>query len=134
MINDPIADMLTRIRNGLNKNHSFVLLPATAKTLQISKILLQEGYLSNIDQQFDGEKNNLILHIKYKYEERKKVSIINSIKRVSRPGLRVYVTSKKIPRVLDGIGIAILSTSKGILSDRKAREFNLGGELLCEIW
>lgn len=134
MINDPIADMLTRIRNGINKNHSFVVLPATAKTLDISKILLQEGYLSNIDHKITETKNSLVIHLRYKYEDHKKISIISSIKRISRPGLRVYVPSKKIPRVLGGIGICILSTSKGIFSDRKARELNLGGELLCEIW
>nr|YP_009254382.1 ribosomal protein S8 [Verdigellas peltata]CZF96635.1 ribosomal protein S8 [Verdigellas peltata] len=134
MITDPIADILTRIRNSIARKHPFVILPLTKYAKIFAKILLDEGYILTVDEQFNENKKILILFLKYKYENKQKVSIFTSLKRISRPGLRVYINHKNIPYVLGGMGIAIISTSQGIFSDRKARQLNLGGELLCTIW
>ena len=134
MITDPISDILTRVRNAINKKQSFVALPSTKYTKALSRIFLEEGYITNLEEQFNENKRILILSLKYKYQNKEKISIINSIKRISRPGLRVYVNHKQVPKVLGGIGISIISTSKGIISDKKARQLKLGGELLCKIW
>ena len=131
---DTISDTLTRIRNALQKKHNFVILPLNTMNKILSKILLTEGYIQNIEEKFQENKKFLILDLKYKGEKHNKASIINNIKRISKPGLRVYVNNKEIPIVLGGLGIAILSTSKGVLSDKKARQLGVGGELLCLIW
>lgn len=131
---DRVSDTLTRIRNALQKKHSFVILPLNTMNKILSKILLIEGYIQNVEEKFQENKKFLILDLKYKGEKHNKAPIITNIKRISKPGLRVYVNNKEIPVVLGGLGIAILSTSKGVLSDKKARQLGIGGELLCLIW
>ncbi len=128
---DPIADMLTRIRNALRANKETVEVPASNMKKAIADILLNEGYISGVELQEDGYNGKLLLTLKY---VGKKKPVINSLKRVSRPGLRVYSDVETMPKVMDGLGIAILSTNKGILTDRQAKSQNVGGEVLCYIW
>ena len=128
---DPIADMLTRIRNALRANKETVEVPASNMKKAIADILLNEGYISGVELQGDGYNGKLLLTLKY---VGKKKPVINSLKRVSRPGLRVYSDVETMPKVMDGLGIAILSTNKGILTDRQAKSQNVGGEVLCYIW
>nr|YP_009312939.1 Ribosomal protein S8 [Helminthora furcellata]SCW21193.1 Ribosomal protein S8 [Helminthora furcellata]SCW24053.1 Ribosomal protein S8 [Helminthora furcellata] len=132
MVNDTIADMLTRIRNANLAKHQLVQVPATKITRNMVKVLREEGfieYFEEIDESLQG-----FLLISLKYKGKKKDSVITSLKRVSKPGLRVYANHKEIPKVLGGLGIALISTSKGIMTDRKARHNGLGGEVLCYIW
>ena len=128
---DPIADMLTRIRNALRANKETVEVPASNMKKAIADILLSEGYISGVELQEDGYNGKLLITLKY---IGKKKPVINSLKRVSRPGLRVYSDVETMPKVMDGLGIAILSTNKGILTDRQAKSQNVGGEVLCYIW
>ena len=128
---DPIADMLTRIRNALRANKETVEVPASNMKKAIADILLNEGYISGVELQEDGYNGKLLLTLKY---VGKKKPVINSLKRVSRPGLRVYSDVETMPKVMDGLGIAILSTNKGILTARQAKSQNVGGEVLCYIW
>ena len=128
---DPIADMLTRIRNALRANKETVEVPASNMKKAIADILLNEGYISGVELQEDGYNGKLLLTLKY---VGKKKPVINSLKRVSRPGLRVYSDVETMPKLMDGLGIAILSTNKGILTDRQAKSQNVGGEVLCYIW
>ena len=128
---DHIADMLTRIRNALRANKETVEVPASNMKKAIADILLNEGYISGVELQEDGYNGKLLLTLKY---VGKKKPVINSLKRVSRPGLRVYSDVETMPKVMDGLGIAILSTNKGILTDRQAKSQNVGGEVLCYIW
>ena len=128
---DPLADMLTRIRNALRANKETVEVPASNMKKAIADILLNEGYISGVELQEDGYNGKLLLTLKY---VGKKKPVINSLKRVSRPGLRVYSDVETMPKVMDGLGIAILSTNKGILTDRQAKSQNVGGEVLCYIW
>ncbi|MDE6504414.1 MAG: 30S ribosomal protein S8 [Clostridia bacterium] len=128
---DPIADMLTRIRNALRANKETVEVPASNMKKAIADILVNEGYISGVELQEDGYNGKLLLTLKY---VGKKKPVINSLKRVSRPGLRVYSDVETMPKVMDGLGIAILSTNKGILTDRQAKSQNVGGEVLCYIW
>ena len=128
---DPIADMLTRVRNALRANKETVEVPASNMKKAIADILLNEGYISGVELQEDGYNGKLLLTLKY---VGKKKPVINSLKRVSRPGLRVYSDVETMPKVMDGLGIAILSTNKGILTDRQAKSQNVGGEVLCYIW
>ena len=128
---DPIADMLTRVRNALAANKETVEVPSSNMKKAIADILLKEGYVSNVELKDDGYSGKLIITLKY---VGKKKPVINSLKRVSRPGLRVYSDVETMPKVMDGLGIAILSTNKGILTDKQAKAANVGGEVLCYIW
>jgi len=132
MSNDTIADMLTRIRNANLAKHQIVQIPLTNVTRNIAKVLLEEDLILAIEELKNGTKSSLLLALKYTGKNRKPA--IEKIKRVSRPGLRVYSRSNKIPRILGGFGTLIISTSAGLMTDRDARQKNLGGELLCYIW
>ena len=131
VINDPIADMLTRIRNGLIARHESVTMPASNMKKAIAKILLDEGYIKSVDFIDDGIQGQIKLTLKY---AQGKESVIRGLKRISKPGLRVYAKNDEIPKVLGGLGIAILSTSKGVLTDKEARNAGIGGEVLAYIW
>ena len=130
--NDTIADMLTRIRNANLARHQTTQVPATKMTRSIAKVLREEGFIGDIEEVGEGIKSNLAISLKYKGKHRQ--PLITTLKRVSKPGLRVYSTKKELPRVLGGIGIAIISTSSGIMTDREARRQNLGGEVLAYVW
>jgi len=128
---DPIADMLTRIRNGSNAKHESVDVPASNIKKEIAQILLDEGFIKGYDIIEDGKQGIIRIELKYgKHGEK----VISGIKRISKPGLKVYVKSDEIPRVLGGLGIAILSTSKGVMTDKRARKEHVGGEVLCYVW
>ena len=124
---DPIADMLTRIRNGQSAGKKSVSMPSSKVKLSIANVLKNEGYISEISKSEDGGKAELAIELKY-YQGR---PVIDTIKRVSRPGLRIYKKSNELPRVLDGLGIAVVSTSAGVMTDRAARKSGHGGEVLC---
>ncbi len=131
MMTDPIADMLTRIRNGNNAKHDSVDIPASNIKKQLAQILLDEGFIKGYDV-IDDEKQGIIrVDLKYGPHNEK---VISGIKRISKPGLRVYVKSDEVPRVLGGLGIAILSTSSGIMTDKVARKEGVGGEVICYVW
>lgn len=130
-ITDAIADMLTRIRNASNAKHETVDIPASNIKKEIANILLEEGYIKNVQFIDDGKQG--IIRITLKYTPDKK-SVITGIKRISKPGLRVYAGKDELPKVLGGLGIAIISTSKGIVTDKKAREKGIGGEVLAFVW
>ncbi|MBC8588140.1 30S ribosomal protein S8 [Tissierellaceae bacterium BX21] len=131
MMTDPIADMLTRIRNGNNAKHESVDIPASNIKKELAQILLDEGFIKGFDI-IDDEKQGIIrIDLKYGNHNEK---VISGIKRISKPGLRVYVKNDEIPRVLGGLGIAILSTSKGIMTDKDARKQMVGGEVICYVW
>ncbi|WP_416676468.1 30S ribosomal protein S8 [Egbenema bharatensis] len=130
--NDTIADMLTRIRNANLARHQTTEVPSTKMTRSIAKVLQEEGFITEFSEQEDGPKRSLVISLKYKGRNRR--PIITALKRVSKPGLRVYSNRKELPRVLGGIGIAIISTSSGIMTDRDARRQGLGGEVLCYVW
>jgi small subunit ribosomal protein S8 len=129
---DTISDMLTRIRNACLVGHSTTKVPTTRMTKSIAQVLKSEGFIGEYEETGEGINKYLVISLKYKGKNRQ--PIIRTLKRVSRPGLRVYSNYKDIPRVLGGIGIAIVSTSKGIMTDREARKQNVGGEILCYIW
>ncbi|MBQ3303201.1 MAG: 30S ribosomal protein S8 [Clostridia bacterium] len=131
VINDPIADMLTRIRNGLIARHDSVTMPASNMKKAIAKILLDEGYIKSVDYVDDGLQGQIKIVLKY---VQGKESVIKGLKRISKPGLRVYARSSEIPKVLGGLGIAIVSTSKGVMTDKEARNAGIGGEVLAYIW
>ena len=131
-MSDPIADMLTRIRNANTAKHDTVDVPASKMKTAIAGILLDEGYITKYDIIEDG--NFKTIHITLKYGADKTEKIITGLKRISKPGLRVYAKSSEIPKVLNGLGIAIISTSKGLLTDRKAKAENIGGEVLAYVW
>jgi small subunit ribosomal protein S8 len=132
MMTDPIADMLTRIRNAGLARHDRTEIPASRLKEAVAKILKSEGFISDVRPTEGGEgKAKLTIVLKY---GRDRQSAIDGIRRVSRPGRRVYVPHDRIPRVLSGLGISILSTSRGLMSDREARRQKIGGELLCEVW
>ncbi len=131
-MSDPIADMLTRIRNANTAKHDTVDVPASKMKLAIAKILLDEGYIAKYDLVDDGAFQNI--HITLKYGKDKNEKIISGIKRISKPGLRVYAGKEDMPKVLGGLGIAIVSTNKGIMTDKQARKENVGGEILAYIW
>nr|AOM64668.1 ribosomal protein S8 [Riquetophycus sp.] len=132
MFNDTISDMLTRIRNANLAKHQIVQVPATKMTRNISKVLREEGFIYEFEEIGEDLKNYLVISLKYKGKNKKPV--INALKRISKPGLRVYANHKELPKVLGGIGIAIISTSKGVMTDRQARHYGLGGEVICYIW
>lgn len=131
-VNDTIADMLTRIRNANQARHQTTMVPSTRMTKSIAQVLNQEGFIGEFSEDGEGVKRNLVISLKYKGKNRQ--PIITALKRVSKPGLRVYSNRKELPRVLGGIGIAIISTSSGIMTDREARRQGLGGEVLCYVW
>lgn len=131
-VNDTIADMLTRIRNANMARHQTTLVPATNMTRSIAKVLQEEGFIGEFSEEGEGVKRNLVIALKYKGKSRQ--PIINTLKRISKPGLRVYSNRRDLPRVLGGIGVAIISTSSGIMTDRDARRQGLGGEVLCYVW
>jgi len=130
--NDPIADMLTRIRNANTAKHDTVDVPASKMKIAIADILVDEGYIAKYDLVEDGSFKTL--HITLKYGVDKNEKVISGIKRISKPGLRVYANTEDIPRVLGGLGIAILSTNKGVVTDKEARKLGVGGEVLCFVW
>ena len=131
MVTDPIADMLTRIRNGIHARHEAVEMPASKMKLELAKILKAEGYIKNFKVVQDQKQGLLKLFLKY---DDNRLSAIDSIRRISKPGRRVYSGVDDIPNVKNGLGIAIISTSRGIMTDRRAREEKIGGEVLCTIW
>ncbi len=132
MVTDPIADMLTRIRNAINAKHKTVEVDFSNEKNAIAKILLEEGYIANMEvvTNVKGFKQ-IIITIKYMENNE---SVIAGLKRISKPGLRVYATCEKLPKVISGLGIAIISTNKGILTDKQAREKGVGGEVLAYVW
>ena len=130
-VTDPVADMLTRIRNANMAKHGKVDVPASKMKVSVAKILKNEGYIKNY--KFIKDRKHGILRIYLKYDASND-GVITGLKRLSKPGRRLYVNKKEIPFILNGMGIAILSTSKGVVPDRQARELNVGGELLCSIW
>ena len=132
MTNDTIADMLTRIRNANLAKHQIVQIPSTKVTKAIANDLFNEGLIESFEELSTGIRGSLLLSLKYSGVNRKPV--IEKIERISKPGLRVYSGSKKMPRVLGGFGTAIISTSKGLMTDRQARSEGIGGEILCYIW
>ena len=135
LVNDPIADMLTRIRNAQVARHDVVLVPASNMKKSIAKILLAEGYIKNVEIIQDGPQGSIKLTLKYNQGVgTRKTGAILGLKRISKPGLRVYAKSGEIPKVLGGMGIALLSTSQGVLTDHEARKKCAGGEVLAYIW
>ena len=131
-ITDPIADMLTRIRNANNQKHDTVDVPASNMKKSIAQILLDEGYIKNYQLIDDGTQG--IIRITLKYNQPNKEKVITGLRRVSKPGLRVYAGADELPRVIKGLGIAIVSTSKGVMTDKAAREAHVGGEVLAFVW
>jgi small subunit ribosomal protein S8 len=132
VVNDTISDMLTRIRNANMVKHQIVQVPSTKMSLAITKILKEEGYIEDFEQYYESNKNYLLLSLKYMGKSRQPV--ICKLERVSKPGLRVYSSSKELPKVLNNLGIAIVSTSRGVMTNLKAKELGIGGEILCYIW
>jgi small subunit ribosomal protein S8 len=131
LMNDPIADMLTRVRNALIARHDTVTLPASNMKKAIAKIMLDEGYVKSVDYIDDGLQGQIKIVLKY---AEGKQSVIKGLKRISKPGLRVYARTEELPKVLGGLGIAIVSTSKGVMTDKEARKAGVGGEVLAYIW
>ena len=132
MTSDPIADMLTRIRNANTAKHDTVDVPASKMKLAIANILLDEGYIAKYDLVEDGAFKTI--HITLKYGAAKNEKVISGLKRISKPGLRVYANTEDIPKVLGGLGTAIISTNKGVVTDKEARKLGVGGEVLCFVW
>ena len=131
-MSDPIADMLTRIRNANTAKHDTVDVPASKMKLAIANILLDEGYIAKYDLVEDGAYKTI--HITLKYGADKNEKVISGLKRISKPGLRVYANTEDIPKVLGGLGTAIISTNKGVVTDKEARKLGVGGEVLCFVW
>ena len=131
-MSDPIADMLTRIRNANTAKHDTVDVPASKMKIAIADILLNEGYITKYDIVEDGCFKTI--HITLKYGADKNEKVISGLKRISKPGLRVYANSEEMPRVLGGLGTAIISTNKGVITDKEARKLKVGGEVLCFVW
>jgi len=131
MVTDPIADMLTRIRNGAQARHAQVRCPSSRLKLGVARVLAQEGFLSEVRLEEEAGRPTLVIELRYDADG---ASVIDGIRRVSRPGRRVYVGAREIPKVRNGLGVAVLSTPKGVLADRAAREAKVAGELLCEVW
>ena len=133
---DPIADMLTRIRNAVTAGHALVAMPSSKLKIEIAKIMNDEGYLEGFDlaESDDSPQKVLRLKIKYVGERRERRPVITGIERVSKPGRRIYTKKQDIPWVLSGIGVAILSTPKGVMTGARARQLGVGGEILCKVW
>jgi small subunit ribosomal protein S8 len=132
VVTDTISDMLTRIRNAHMVKHQIVQIPATKMSTAIAEILKEEGFIEDFENYIENQRKYLLISLKYIGKSRNPV--ISKIERISKPGLRVYANSKKLPRVLDNLGIAIMSTSKGVMTNLKAKELGIGGEVLCYIW
>ena len=132
MVNDTISDILTRLRNANLAKHQIVEVPSTKMTRNIASILLEEGFIQSFEEIGENFNAQLLLSLKYKGKNRQPV--ITALRRVSKPGLRVYANRKELPRVLGGLGIAVMSTSQGVMTDSKARHQGLGGEVLCYVW
>lgn len=133
-MSDPIADMLTRVRNALQREHPTVSMPSSKMKVAIAEVLKNEGYIEDFQVVEEKPQNVLLLKLKYLGGRRDRSSVITGIERVSKPGRRVYVNKQEIPWVLSGMGVAVLTTSKGILTDQEARKAGVGGEVLCQIW
>ena len=131
-MSDPIADMLTRIRNANTAKHDTVDVPASKMKIAIANILLDEGYIAKYDLVEDG--NFQTIHITLKYGADKNEKVISGLKRISKPGLRVYASTEELPKVLGGLGTALISTNTGVVTDREARKLGVGGEVLCYVW
>lgn len=130
-VTDPIADMLTRVRNASAARHRDVTLPSSKVKRELARILVEEGFIDSFDTAADGVQELLTMQLKY---VEGKTPVVSGLKRISKPGLRVYARKTEIPRVLGGLGIAVLSTSRGIMTGSQARKLNLGGEVLCYVW
>lgn len=130
VMTDPIADMLTRIRNANQRKHATVLVPSSKIKLEILRVLKEEGYISDFAKIEDEKQGMISITLKYV----NKASVIKGIKRISKPGLKVYAKRNELPKVLNGLGVAVVSTSGGVMSDREARQKNLGGEVLAFVW
>jgi len=128
---DPVADMLTRIRNASKARHEKVDIPSSTLKAEVARILKEEGYIKNVKMVNDGKQGVIRIFLKYSTANE---GVIAGIERVSSPGRRIYVGMEEIPRVLNGFGIAIVSTSKGLMTDKSARQANVGGELVCKVW
>ncbi|MBQ6091291.1 MAG: 30S ribosomal protein S8 [Lachnospiraceae bacterium] len=131
-MSDPIADMLTRIRNANTAKHEKVNVPASKMKISIAEILLKEGYIKSYEIVDAGPAKDIVITLKYGKDKNEK--ILTGLKRISKPGLRVYANSEELPKVLGGLGTAIISTNKGVITDKEARKQNVGGEVLCFIW
>lgn len=131
MMTDPIADMLARIRNAGMAKHPELVMPASNTKLAIARVLVESGFLEDVRVEAREGRATLVVRMRYGEDGQ---PLVDGLKRVSRPGRRVYVGHEKIPRVRNGLGVAVISTSKGILSDRAAREASIGGEVVCEVW
>ncbi len=129
---DPIADMLTRIRNANTAKHDTVDVPSSKMKLAIAKILLDEGYIKSYELVENGKVNDIRITLKYGASKNEK--IISGLQRISKPGLRVYANKEELPKVLGGLGVAIISTNKGVITDKEARKLGVGGEVLCFVW
>ena len=129
---DPISDMLTRIRNASEKRHQSTKVPASRMARSIANVLQQEGFIAKISEEGDGVKRELVLELKYSGKHRQ--PLIRTVQRVSKPGLRIYKNTRQLPKVLGGLGVAIISTSRGVMSDRDARKQGVGGEVLCYVY
>lgn len=130
MLTDPIADMLTRVRNANSRGFEKVGMPTSKLKVEIANVMKSEGYINGYDVEGEGSQAKLILSLKYHENEK----VINGLKRVSKPGIRKYVNKDEIPRVMGGFGVAILTTSKGVMAGKKARQLGIGGEILCYLW
>lgn len=131
IVTDPIADMLTRIRNSVSVGHERVVMPASKMKVNIARILADEGFIDRYDVSENGHRSDLELVLRYAERRR---PVIEGLKRVSRPGHRVYAGAKELPRVQGGLGVVVVSTSQGLMPDREARRRRLGGEIVCEVW
>jgi len=133
---DPIADMLTRIRNAVTAGHTLVAMPSSKLKIEIAKIMKDEGYLEGFDVAESEQSPQKVLRLKIKYvgERRERRPVISGIERISKPGRRIYTKKQEIPWVLSGIGVAILSTPKGVMTGARARQLGVGGEILCKVW
>ena len=132
MVNDTISDILTRIRNAHMVKHQIVQVPLTKMSLSILEILKEEGFIENFETYVEAKKKYLLVSLKYIGKSR--TPVISKLERVSKPGLRIYSGAKKLPKVLDNLGVAIISTSKGVMTNFKAKELGIGGEILCYVW
>jgi len=131
VMTDPIADLLTRVRNANSARHDVVEVPSSKVKKAVANILLEEGYVKGIEEYNDGVVPMMRIALKYGSNKEK---VITGLKRISKPGLRVYCKAEEVPKVLNGLGVAVISTSKGVLADREARKLGLGGEVICYIW
>lgn len=131
VMTDPIADLLTRVRNANSARHDVVEVPSSKVKKAVANILLEEGYVKGIEEYNDGVIPMMRIALKYGSNKER---VITGLKRISKPGLRVYCKAEEVPKVLNGLGVAVISTSKGVLADREARKLGLGGEVICYIW